>query len=113
MTDTAQLRALLAKMTPGEWVPAPYSSMVGAPIVASPSGRPVAKVTYFHLGPEFDNHDRESAANAAGIVALVNAAEPMLAEIEALRAEVARLQASLDAAWAAALIRAALAGDQP
>lgn len=93
--DTKELRALLAKMTPGKWVAAPYSSMVGAPIVASPSGRPVAKVTYFHLGPEFDNHNRESAANAAGIVALVNAAPALLASAARaaeLEQEVSRLR---------------------
>ena len=99
--DTKELRALLAKMTPGEWVAAPYGSMVGAPIVASPSGRPVAKVTYFNLGPEFDNHNRESAANAAGIVALVNAAPALLASAARaaeLEAEVAKLS-SIVRAW--------------
>lgn len=114
--DTKELRALLAKMTPGEWVAAPYSSMVGAPIVASPSGRPVAKVTYFHLGPEFDNHNRESAANAAGIVALVNAAEPMLDEIERLRHALQRMidtgDDACDPAWVKRIARAAL-GEQP
>jgi hypothetical protein len=42
---------------------------VGAPIVASPSGRSVAKITYFDLGSTFAKHDEESAANARLIAA--------------------------------------------
>ena len=93
--DLTALQALLAKMTPGTWIAAPYSGTVGAPIVASPSGRPIAKVIYFNLGPEFAAHDRESAANAAGIVALVNAAPALLASaarVAELEAEVSRLR---------------------
>lgn len=72
MTDmTAQ------KHTEGPWIAAPYSSVVGAPVVSA-SGRPVARVTYFNLGDGFENHDNESAANARLI-----AAAPEL--LEALR----------------------------
>lgn len=55
--------------TKGTWIASPYSSRVGAPVVASPSGRPVANVTYFALGEGFENHQRESEANARLIAA--------------------------------------------
>lgn len=93
MTDTAQLRAMLAKMTPGEW------SVAGKTTgYISCSGDPKT-VGYVHIATVGAYQDKELLrfnrdrwdADAAGIVALVNAAEPMLAEIEALRAEVARL----------------------
>lgn len=54
--------------TRGPWIAASYSSVVGAPVV-SQSGRPIASVTYFKLGDGFQNHDRESAANACLIAA--------------------------------------------
>lgn len=56
------------KHTPGPWIAAPYSSVVGAPVVAA-SGRPVASVTYFKVGEGFENHDRESKANGNLIAA--------------------------------------------
>lgn len=56
------------KHTKGPWIAASYSSVVGAPVVAA-SGRPVASVTYFHLGEGFDNHERESTANGRLIAA--------------------------------------------
>lgn len=55
----------ITKFTPGPWVAAPFSSVVGAPVVASPSGRSIANVTYFRLGGAFEHHDAESEANAA------------------------------------------------
>lgn len=55
--------------TRGPWIAAPYSSVVGAPVVASPSGRSVANVTYFRLGEDFAAHDAESLANAKLIAA--------------------------------------------
>lgn len=72
-----------AKHTPGRWIAAPCSSVVGAPVVASPSGRSIANVTYFNLGPDFRNHDLESAANARLIAAapdLLDALRAMLAD---------------------------------
>lgn len=57
------------KHTAGPWVAAPYSSVVGAPVVASPNGRSIANVTYFGLGGDFQSHDDESAANARLIAA--------------------------------------------
>jgi hypothetical protein len=63
--------------TPGPWIAAPYSSVVGAPVVAQ-SGRPVASVTYFALSEDFGNHDRESEANAR----LIAAAPDLLAALQ-------------------------------
>jgi hypothetical protein len=111
MTDVAQLRALLEKMTAPSWEvfvrehpcrfgrnhrenwivtawshgqlkgPVPVAaSKVG---VGAEGGEPVQMV---HINDD----------DAAGIVALVNAAEPMLDELEALRAEVARLREALE-----------------
>lgn len=87
MTDIAQLRALLAKMTR-----APYE---------------LRGPTYIYGNLQNDmNHTGDrvattvTASDAAGIVALVNAAEPMLDELERLRAEVARLQHELGIAKA-------------
>lgn len=67
-----------AKHTDGPWIAAPYSSMVGAPVVASPNGRSIANVTYFGLGADFQNHDDESAANAR----LIAAAPDLLEALE-------------------------------
>jgi hypothetical protein len=66
------------KHTPGPWMAPPYSSVVGLPIVASPSGRSIAKVTYFDLGEGFENHNAESVANAR----LIAAAPDLLAAIK-------------------------------
>jgi hypothetical protein len=68
------------KHTPGPWMAAARpSSVVGLPVVATANGRSIASVTFFSLGPDFANHDRESAANARLI-----AAAPAL--LEALKA---------------------------
>lgn len=92
MTDTAQLprsfsereaelRALLAKMTPGEWRLGNLED--GLREIDSPTGNWWALAC---VAVEVDDEPNEvGQANAAGIVALVNAAEPMLAELEALR----------------------------
>lgn len=57
---------------------------------------------------EWPPNKRDAAASGfrAGHAAGQSASDAQVAELEA---EIARLQASLDAAWAAALIRAALA----
>ncbi len=65
------------KGTPGPWIAAPYSSVVGAPVVAAISGRPIAKITYFPLGDGFENHERESIANGK----LVESAPDLLNEL--------------------------------
>lgn len=56
------------KYTKGPWIAAPYSSVVGAPVV-SRMGRSIASVTYFKLGEHFQNHDSESEANGHLIAA--------------------------------------------
>lgn len=68
-----ELAALDERATKGVWIAAPYSNVVGAPIVASPSGRSIGKITYFNLGKGFESHDAQSEANGQLIVALVNA----------------------------------------
>lgn len=81
----AELRALLAKMTPGPW---DWSRTALEPDSLAWSIQPGILIADGNDGtPGGDEIDR---ANALGIVALVNAAEPMLDEIERLRAEVAR-----------------------
>ena len=65
------LDELSAKATQGQLLASPYSKIVGAPLVATPSGRSVGKITYFDSG--FEIHDAESKANGALLVALWNA----------------------------------------
>ncbi len=84
-----KLRALDAAATGGTWIAAPFSSIVGAPIVSSPSGRSVASVTYFDLGDGFRKHDEESAANAELVTFLRNAVPDILG----MAAEITRLRA--------------------
>lgn len=56
--------------TPGPWMSAAKSSSVsGLPIVSRKNGRSIARVTVFNLGPGFENHERESMANAALLAA--------------------------------------------
>lgn len=98
MTDTAQLRALLAKMTRGTLAIIEEETDFSISGEGWFDGQTVG--SYFVLGipdnprfaiamidtsgrPYWD--DTEVDAYAAGIVALVNAAEPMLDEIERLR----------------------------
>lgn len=60
--------------TPGPWIAAAFpSSIVGLPVVAQ-NGRSIASVTFFKLGPEFSQHDRESQSNAR----LISAAPDLL-----------------------------------
>jgi uncharacterized protein (DUF1501 family) len=71
------------KHTQGPWIAAPYSSAVGAPVVAA-NGRSIAKITYYALASEgFANHERESDANGR----LIAAAPDMLAALQAVMAE--------------------------
>lgn len=91
-----ELRKLAEAATGGTWIAAPYSSVVGAPIVAAPTGRSIASVTYFALGEGFKKHDEESAANAALIVYLRNNVPAILSQAD----EIARLRKRL-AYWAA------------
>jgi len=93
--DTKPLRDLLAKATPGRWIAAPYSSVVGASIVASPSGRSIGTITYFSLGDGFEKHDKESAANGALAATLHNEAPVMLDLIEQQAARIAALETAL------------------
>ena len=56
--------------TPGPWLAASsFSSAVGLPVVQQGRGRSIASVTFFNLGEGFENHDRESYANARLIAA--------------------------------------------
>jgi len=65
--------------TVGPWMVASHpSSVVGLPVVARPSGRSIASVTFFSLGEAFANHDRESQANAH----LIAAAPDLLMALE-------------------------------
>lgn len=95
------------KHTAGPWVAAPYSSMVGAPVVASPSGRPVCSVTYFALGDGFEGHDEVSAANARLIAAAPDLLEALELALEYFNSAQAQLSASGQVARDAA--RAAIA----
>lgn len=70
-----------AKHTPGPWLAASHpSSVSGLPIVARPSGRSIASVTFFHLGEAFASHDAESRANAR----LIAAAPTLLEALQAI-----------------------------
>lgn len=84
MIDINELRADIEVGTPGKWMAAPYSSVVGAPIVSSPTGRSIGQVTYFDLGGNFSGHDRESDANARRIARLPQLEREYLAMREAL-----------------------------
>jgi hypothetical protein len=82
MTDTEELRAILAKATPGEWLYDPNDPYMGEYEGWIFSG-PIGIV------------EAQNSVNAAAIVALHNAAPAMLDEIDALRAENARLRLAL------------------
>lgn len=84
MINIEELRADIEAGTSGDWVAAPYSSVAGAPIVSSPNGRSIGKVTYFNLGGEFRGHDRESDANRRRIARLPQLEREYLAMREAL-----------------------------
>lgn len=85
--DTARLRELLAKATPGEWKhyrrkPTKKEWQIDA--VDDANGDAVVHRTGFDASPL---RQKAKAANAALIVALRNAAPALLDEVEALRAE--------------------------
>lgn len=78
MDDFKNVSEALAEMTADNWMVARYaSSVVGRPLVATPSGRVIGNMHTF---------DAEAVANGGGIVTLKNRAPAMLAEIERLRA---------------------------
>lgn len=84
MINTEELRADIEAGTPGDWIAAPYSSVVGAPIASSQNGRSIGQVTYFNLGGKFSGQDRESDANARRIARLPQLEREYLAMREAL-----------------------------
>jgi hypothetical protein len=101
MTDTEAMRAILAKATPGEWWVCEDDSgdrPVTVPSIQAPTDLDCAVV---HWDGFWQTHWqsarglKEMGANAAAIVALRNAATAMLDEIDALRAENARLREAL------------------
>lgn len=74
--------------TSGPWMAASHpSSVSGLAVVARPSGRSIASVTFFHLGEGFENHDAESKANSL----LIAAAPELLAALEEARGYVANV----------------------
>jgi hypothetical protein len=75
MTDTAQLRGLLAKMTPGEW----GAEMHTTTIVVRGGKAKIGTVCNLQA------RKKNAIMDAVGIAAFVNAAEPMLDELERLR----------------------------
>jgi hypothetical protein len=95
--DLAALRALLDAMTPGPWRvgngrPPTYAgddAVIATRNDQTADGRPCEWVA-LSCNPNFR---ADSPRNAAGIVALVNAAPALLARCEAAEAEVARLRA--------------------
>lgn len=114
MIDLDELKALRAKMTPTPW---DWSRTALEPDSLAWSIQPGVLIADGNDGtPGGDEIDR---ANALGIVALVNAAEPMLDEIERMREALIRLR---DCDWVISLpdrmdavreiARAAL-GEQP
>lgn len=102
------------KYTPGPWMAASHpSSVSGLPVVARPSGRSIASVTFFHLGEAFASHDAESNANAR----LIAAAPALLEALERCRRWMPILHGcddtvDADKAFADAAIAAAK-GEQP
>jgi len=91
--DITALKEALAKMTPGEWLcreSGPCWEMWSEPLArwVAYAAKPVADDQRPALYPT----KSESEANAAGIVLLRNSADAMIARIEALEAENARLR---------------------
>lgn len=69
----------MAKHTPGPWIAAPYSSVVGAPIVAAGTGRIVGHTFYPHSKALPAAYVAECDANRA----LLGAAPDLLAALKA------------------------------
>lgn len=79
--------------TPGPWMAAQRpSSTAGLPIVSTATGRSIAGVTFYSVGKGFEQHDRESAANAL----LIAAAPDLLAELKAMTDHYVKLASSGD-----------------
>ena len=99
--ELTALEALLAKMTPGEWyhydeVFRPQFGRRRITEIQRHDGKPIVSWTGFDGLPAVT--ERKRNANAAGIVALVNAAPALLASAARaaeLEAEVARLRGLL------------------
>ena len=85
--DLTALQALRAKMTPGEWQWRYDALGTDYPQWSIQPGILIADGTDGTPGG-----DMIDKANAAGIVALVNASDALIAEVLALRAEVERLR---------------------
>ena len=111
---SAQLLELSANATGGNWMPAKYaSSIVGRPIVASPSGRSIGQLTQWHdeseangqiiaalcseparnrIAKALDLLERVEAGDEAEIPALRARAEKAEAEVQSAETEIARLR---------------------
>ena len=88
----AELDAVMAKATAGEWRHAPFSSVVGCPIMTQPDPKQNTVVLGGMHGAFGDDHASEVGANAAAIVALHNAYPDLRAMIDAQAATIARLR---------------------
>jgi len=82
--DLEQLRAIYAKMTPGEWADA-------LELVFGHQDKLIVD-----CDPDNQADPDQACANAAGIVAIHNALPPLLDEVAALRREVERLTKKAD-----------------
>lgn len=78
MTDLTALEALVAGATKGPWYEGPATYHLAD--------------TYGRVLATFENERENYDADLALVVALVNSAGPMIAELKALRAEVERLR---------------------
>lgn len=83
--NLSRLRELLEKATPGTWMAAPFSSVVGRGIVSTHEGRMIGQIVEHEDAP----------GNAALIVAAVNALPDLLTQLESLQARIAELEGAL------------------
>jgi len=93
MTDTQKLRELLAKATPGPWEGhgLPYRGM-DDPVITSQGGMYICQLTY---DQQSITQEHDVDADAALIVAAINALPELLNEVEMLRAERDRMREAL------------------
>ncbi len=93
-TDTARLREFLGGITKLPWSnrgKLMLGVIIGGPHIEYTNGSSQAQIASVTLGDGILAEERE--ANAAAIIAVMNAAPAMLDELDALRARVAELEA--------------------